>query len=56
MLKKSNRNELEITDINNIFIEKNCADYECVKGWWVDAGTFESYEKANLLVQKRNKL
>lgn len=55
-LKMSNRNELEVTDINNILIEKNCVDYECEKGWWIDAGTFESYEKANLLVKKRNKI
>lgn len=49
-IEKSKRNELEITDINNMFIASNTASYTIETGWWIDAGTFESYEKAFSLV------
>ena len=45
-MKKSNRNEFEITDVNNKFIQNETASYTIEKDWWIDAGTFESYEKA----------
>lgn len=53
-VKKSKRNELEITDINNIFIKEKFASYSIEPGWWIDAGTFESYEKAFSLVTTAN--
>ena len=41
-LKPSARGELEITDVNNYFVEKNkCVIFE-VTGFWSDAGTPES--------------
>lgn len=40
-LKPSARGELEITDINNYFIDKGC-DYVKLKCFWSDAGTFDS--------------
>jgi len=49
-LKPSARNELEITDVNNAYIAKNQLEYDILDGWWSDAGTFESLNKANKLV------
>lgn len=49
-LKPSGRGELEITDVNNFYIEENKLSYEVIDGWWTDAGTFESLLRANNLV------
>jgi glucose-1-phosphate thymidylyltransferase len=49
-LKPSGRGELEITDVNNFYIEENRLTYDVLEGWWTDAGTFESLLRANDLV------
>jgi len=49
-LKPSGRGELEITDVNNFYIEEGNLSYEILEGWWTDAGTFESLLRANNLV------
>ena len=49
-LKPSNRGELEITDVNNWFIEDGTMTYEVLDGWWTDAGTFQSLHKSSCLV------
>ncbi|MCP4549078.1 MAG: NTP transferase domain-containing protein [bacterium] len=49
-LKPSGRGELEITDVNNAYIQENLMRYEELKGWWTDAGTFESLAHAQKLV------
>ena len=49
-LKPSGRGELEITDVNNFYIEEGTLSYEILDGWWTDAGTFESLLRANKLV------
>jgi len=51
-LKPSGRGELEITDVNNAYIAKGQLAYDILDGWWTDAGTFESLNKANELVIK----
>ena len=51
-LKPSGRGELEITDVNNVFIEKGQMAYDMLDGWWSDAGTFESLNRVNELVAK----
>jgi len=51
-LKPSDRGELEITDVNNRYIEKGLMTWDILKGWWTDAGTFESLLRANQLVSK----
>lgn len=51
-LKPSGRGELEITDVNNFYIEEGTLSYEILEGWWTDAGTFESLLRANNLVAK----
>ncbi len=52
-LKPSERGELEITDVNNRYIKKGTLTYGMLKGWWTDAGTFESLIRANNLVYKK---
>jgi len=49
-LKPSGRGELEITDVNNFYVEEGNLTYEILDGWWTDAGTFESLLRANNLV------
>ncbi|PYS51031.1 MAG: spore coat protein [Acidobacteria bacterium] len=49
-LKPSGRGELEITDVNNAYIDRNEITYGIVDGWWSDAGTFDSLLRANILV------
>jgi glucose-1-phosphate thymidylyltransferase len=51
-LKPSGRGELEITDVNNRYIEKGLMTWGILEGWWTDAGTFESLLRANLLVSQ----
>ena len=49
-LVPSGRGELEITDVNNAYIERNAMTWEVLEGWWTDAGTFESLLRASKLV------
>ena len=49
-LKPSGRGELEITDVNNFYIEEGSMTFEVLDGWWTDAGTFDSLLRANMLV------
>ncbi len=49
-LKPSGRGELEITDVNNAYIDRNDITYGIVDGWWSDAGTFDSLLRTNILV------
>lgn len=49
-LKPSGRGELEITDVNNAYIDRDEMTWEELEGWWTDAGTFESLLRASNLV------
>jgi glucose-1-phosphate thymidylyltransferase len=51
-LKPSGRGELEITDVNNFYVQEGSLTYETLDGWWTDAGTSESLLRANHLVAK----
>lgn len=51
-LKPSLRGELEITDVNNRYIEQGLMTWDILEGWWTDAGTFESLLRANQLVSQ----
>ncbi|MCH9007134.1 NTP transferase domain-containing protein [candidate division KSB1 bacterium] len=53
-LEPSQRGELEITDVNNLFIGRGNMTYEILDGWWTDAGTFESLYHASTLVAEKN--
>ncbi|TAJ08927.1 MAG: spore coat protein [Nitrospirae bacterium] len=49
-LKPSGRGELEITDVNNAYIQAGQLTWDVLEGWWTDAGTIESLLLANQLV------
>ena len=49
-LKPSDRGELEITDVNNWYIQDGSMTFEVLEGWWTDAGTFKSLHQASTLV------
>lgn len=49
-LSPSARGELEITDVNNMYIQDGTLTYSYLDGWWTDAGTFESLLRAANLV------
>lgn len=55
-LKPSRRGELEITDVNNRYIESGQMTFDVLEGWWTDCGTFESLLRANKLVACRKGL
>ena len=44
-LKKSDRGEYEITDLNNLYIKEGSSISEEIIGWWIDAGTPERIEE-----------
>ena len=46
-LKKSDRDEYEITDVNNCYIQEGFVGYNILDSWWTDAGTHKSYQLAN---------
>jgi glucose-1-phosphate thymidylyltransferase len=51
-LVPSNRGELEITDVNNAYIDEGTMSFSFLDGWWTDAGTFDSLLRAaNLVAQ-----
>jgi glucose-1-phosphate thymidylyltransferase len=49
-LRPSARAELEITDVNNMYLQESTLSYSVLEGWWTDAGTFESLHRATNLV------
>jgi glucose-1-phosphate thymidylyltransferase len=52
-LKPSARNELEITDMHNWYLQKGELEVGIVQGEWIDAGTFDSLLKAQNLAQEK---
>src|SRR5690242_1791694 len=53
-LVPSGRGELEITDVNNAYIQEGTMTFSFLEGWWTDAGTFDSLLRAgNLVAQSR---
>ncbi len=52
-LKPSERGELEITDLNNFYINQNKCSYNIFKGFWSDAGTFKSLLKSSNWVKSK---
>lgn len=51
----SARGELEITQVNNAYIQKNQLQWAELNGWWHDAGTFESLFAANKFWAEKGK-
>lgn len=54
-LVPSGRGELEITDVNNLYIREGTMSFSYLDGWWTDAGTFESLLRATNLVARKRK-
>ena len=53
-LKPSARGELEVTDLNNLYLQENTLDVSFVDGKWFDTGTFESMHEATLFARERS--
>ncbi len=45
-LERSERGELEITDVNNAYIAAGVMEHRVLEGWWTDAGTLTSLFRA----------
>ena len=53
-LEPSARGELEITDVNNAYIERGDMEYELVDGWWLDAGEdHEALLRASITIARQ---
>jgi glucose-1-phosphate thymidylyltransferase len=51
-LKPSGRGELEITDVNNWYVERGLMEYDVLEGFWGDAGeSIEAYYTVNDFVR-----
>jgi len=54
-LEPSARNELEITDVNNAYVERGEMEYDIVDGWWLDCGeNHDALVQANLILAREN--
>lgn len=54
VLKPSQRNEYEITDLNNLYLADNSMEVQVMKDvWWIDAGTFDDLLSAGNYIFKR---
>jgi glucose-1-phosphate thymidylyltransferase len=52
-LEPSGRGELEITDVNNHYIEHGTMEYDVLEGFWGDAGeSIETYYAVNDFVRE----
>lgn len=49
----SARGELEITDINNMYLQEGTLDVALVSGKWMDTGTFESWFETSVYVREK---
>jgi glucose-1-phosphate thymidylyltransferase len=54
MTNPSTRGEMEITDVNNLYIKQGQMQYSFVHGRWTDAGTYESLSEANAILSANN--
>jgi glucose-1-phosphate thymidylyltransferase len=51
-LKPSGRGELEITDVNNWYLQRGLMEYDILEGFWGDAGeSMTAYYAANDFVR-----
>lgn len=52
-LQPSSRGELEITDMHNWYLQRNELEVAVVSGEWIDAGTFDSLLRAQILAKEK---
>ncbi len=53
-IKPSARGQLEITDVNNIYIKEGNLRWAPLSGFWSDAGTFESLYRTSVYWARKN--
>lgn len=51
-VKPSGRGEMEISDVNHFYAQAGKLKYNVLKSWWIDAGTIESFNRANQLLNE----
>lgn len=52
-LKPSGRGELEITDVNNAYIQRHQMTFQTLQGNWTDSGTFDALLESNNAVANK---
>ena len=52
-LKPSERGELEVTDLNNLYLKDGKLNHVILKEPWLDAGTFESLYESSKIIKDR---
>ena len=53
-IKPSPRGQLEITDVNNLYIKEGNLRWARLSGYWSDAGTFDSLYKTSVYWARKN--
>ena len=51
-LRPSARGELEVTDLNRLYLREGTLQYDVLEGDWIDAGTFESLFAASEMARQ----
>ena len=51
-LKPSTRGEIEVTALNNLYIDMNLMDHTIIDGYWQDVGTFDGIYEATKFVRE----
>lgn len=55
-LKPSGRGELEITDVNNFYVQQGTMKFDVLPGWWADGGeSIDTWLEANNLLARKSK-
>ncbi len=54
-LKPSARGELEITDVNNLYLKAGELEVKIFDGYWLDTGTFDSLLEASNVIARNKK-
>lgn len=54
-IKPSPRGQLEVTDINNLYLKEGKLHWAELKGFWSDAGSFESFYLVNTYWARKHK-
>lgn len=54
--RPSGRGELEITDVNNLYIKERSMDFSILSGFWSDAGTFDSLHRSSSYWARKNQI
>ena len=55
-IKPSARGQLEITDVNNLYIKEGKLRWARLSGFWLDAGTFETLFQVNKYWAEKSKI